>query len=93
MDRSEAAALLHAYLEAYRTRSHDELRELLMAPVSEEIAGPGGKHYQVLVQASWPEAPGGDLRVVGGIDDRGWQEFAPLIQSFIVPATRARSDW
>lgn len=93
MDRSEASALLHAYLEAYRARSHDELQQLLMAPVSEEITGPDGKRYQVLVQASWPGAPGGDLRVVGGIDDRGWQEFSPLVQSFTVPAPGATTDW
>ncbi|HEX6537011.1 MAG TPA: hypothetical protein VF041_20665 [Gemmatimonadaceae bacterium] len=85
MDRTEAAALLHACLQAYRTRSHDELREQLLAPVAEEVVGPSGKRYQLLVQAGWMDSPGGALRVVGGIDDRGWQEFAPITESFIVP--------
>lgn len=92
MDRTEAEALLHACLEAYRVRSHDELRDLLMAPVAEEVVAPSGKRYQLLVQAGWTGAPGGALRVVGGIDDRGWQEFAPIIQAFEVAPDGASSD-
>lgn len=84
MDRTEAEALLHACLEAYRVRSHDELQDLLMAPVAEEVVAPSGKRYQVLVQAGWAAEPGGALRVVGGIDDRGWQEFTPIVQAFEV---------
>lgn len=84
MDTKEAEALLHACLQAYRTRSHDELREQLMAPVADQVMGPSGKRYQLLVQAGWMDAPGGALRVVAGIDDRGWQEFTPITESFVV---------
>ena len=55
-----------------------------MAPVAEEVVAPSGKRYQLLVQAGWTGEPGGALRVVGGIDDRGWQEFTPIVQAFEV---------
>ena len=84
MNRTEGAALLRAYLEPYRRQSHAELQQLLQAPVADEVDGPSGKRYQVQIQAAWTGAPGGELRVVGGIDDSGWQTFTPLVESFTV---------
>lgn len=90
MDRTEAASLLHAYLEPYQRQSHRELQHLFLAPVADEAVAPSGKRYQVVVQAVWVHAPGGELRVVGGIDDKGWQRFAPLAETFTVrPAHEA----
>lgn len=88
MLNGEGAAILADRLAHYRTRTHDELTELLLAPVAEEIAGHSGKRYQMIVQASWTGSPGGDLRVVAGVDDKGWQLFAPITDSFVSrPAT------
>lgn len=74
--------MLAAYLAPYRAQSHDELTRLLMAPVARQVAGPSGKRYQVMIQASWTGRPGGELRVVGGVDHRGWQLFNPVTESF-----------
>jgi hypothetical protein len=83
MLNGEGASILADRLAHYRTRSHDELTELLLAPVAEEIHGASGKRYQMVVQASWTGSPGGDLRVVAGVDDKGWQLFDPITDSFV----------
>jgi hypothetical protein len=83
MLNGEGASILADRLAHYRTRSHDELTELLLAPVAEEITGASGKRYQLIVQASWTGSPGGDLRVVAGVDDKGWQLFDPITESFV----------
>lgn len=90
MLNGEGASILADRLAHYRTRTHDELTELLLAPVAEEIAGASGKRYQVIVQASWTGAPGGDLRVVAGVDDKGWQLFDPITDSFVSHAAAAK---
>jgi hypothetical protein len=83
MLNGEGASILADRLAHYRARSHDQLTELLLAPVAEEIAGQSGKRYQMIVQASWTGTPGGDLRIVAGVDDKGWQLFAPITDSFV----------
>jgi hypothetical protein len=32
----------------------------------------------------WDDRTGGDLRVIGSIDDGGWRAFRPLSSDFIV---------
>ena len=89
MNNGEGASILADRLAAYRMQSHDQLTGLLLAPVADEVVGPSGRRYQMIVQASWTGAPGGELRVVAGVDDRGWQLFNPLTDSFVSrPATR-----
>jgi hypothetical protein len=84
MDRAEATSVLREYLDRYRDQTHAELQKLFLAPVATEVLAPSGKRYQVLVQASWVAKPGGELRVVVGVDDRGWQQFTPLVDEFTV---------
>ena len=90
MKTGEGACILENRLAFYRARPHEELTKLLLAPVAEEVVGPSGKRYQLIVQASWTGAPGGDLRVVVGVDDRGWQLFNPLTDSFVSQPVAAR---
>ena len=49
-----------------------------------EVAGPSGAPYQLSIQAMWDDAPNGDLRIIGAIDDGGWRAFFPLTDSFIM---------
>jgi hypothetical protein len=83
MLNGEGASILADRLALYRTRSHDELTELLLAPVADEVTGTSGKRYQMIVQASWTGSPGDELRVVAGVDDKGWQLFQPITGSFV----------
>lgn len=89
MNAAESAALLEAQLQPYRGQTHTQLCSLLRAPVATQLAGPSGARYQLLIQAAWVDRPGGALRIVGGIDDSGWQRFQPLTASFVVAATPA----
>jgi hypothetical protein len=84
MDRAEATSVLREYLDRYRDQTHAELQRLLQAPVATEVTASSGKRYQVVVQAAWVARPGDELRVVVGVDDRGWQRFAPLVDAFTV---------
>ena len=90
MLNGEGASILADRLAQYQTRSHDELTQLLLAPVAEEIRGESGKRYQMMVQASWTGTPGGELRVVAGLDDKGWQLFNPITDSFVSRPTAAK---
>ncbi len=83
MLNGEGASILADRMAHYRSLSHDSLTQLLLAPVADEVTGASGKRYQVIVQASWTGSPGGDLRVVAGVDDRGWQLFNPVTDSFV----------
>ena len=89
MLNGEGTSILADRLARYRTRSHEELTELLLAPVA-EIMGSSGKRYQMIVQASWTGSPGGDLRVVAGVDDKGWQLFDPVTDSFVSQPAAAK---
>jgi hypothetical protein len=84
MNTQEATAVLQSHLARYRGESYAALWRLLGAPETADVRGPSGTSYQIEVQAAWDDRPGGKLRVVGGIDDRGWREFAPMTRSFIV---------
>jgi hypothetical protein len=84
MDRAEAASMLREYLDRYRAKTHAELQQLFRVPIATEVTAPSGKRYQVLVQAVWVSRPGGELRVVVGVDDRGWQRFTPLVGELTV---------
>jgi hypothetical protein len=84
MNKQEAMEVLRAHLAPYRSESYAALQRLLGSPETTEVRGPSGTSYQIEVQAGWDDRPGGNLRVVGGIDDGGWRAFVPLSDSFIV---------
>jgi hypothetical protein len=84
MDREQARAVLLDQLGVYRARPYNELRELVGSLDVYEIANPGAPAYQIEVQVMWDGKPGGDIRVMGAIDDGGWSAFAPLCGDFVL---------
>ena len=82
MDRKEATALLSAKLDEYRQLTYDQLA----ARVGEvpEVVGPSGVRYQMEIQFVWDDKSGGNVRVLGSIDDGGWRAFLPLCDSLLV---------
>jgi hypothetical protein len=83
MDKKEAQKLLTEELGAYRRRSYADLAASIGEVRSGEIAGPAGREYQTEVNVLWDDRPGGNIRVIGSIDDGGLRAFAPLTDSFI----------
>jgi hypothetical protein len=51
-----------------------------------ELAGSSGAQYQLEITFHWDGPKGGDIRVIGSIDDGGWRAFLPLTRSFIKSA-------
>lgn len=71
-------------LSEYRDRSYSHLVALLNQQETSELQGTSGIPYQVEVQAVWDDKAGGNLRVLGSIDDGGVRAFRPLTVSFIL---------
>jgi len=85
MDNTEARELLSSHLARYRKRSYADLVELQRRPVGTVGAiAPSGARYSIEVEAFWENAPGGNLRVAGSIDDGGWRAFSPMCDDFII---------
>lgn len=84
MNIYKAKTILADHLRVYRRRSYVELLPLLRGPETSEFASTGGETYQLEFQAFWDDRKGGNLRVIGSIDDGGFRVFVPLSDDFIV---------
>ena len=84
MNKGEAKAVLTAELARYRVQTYVGLQRLLDTQDTFEVTGPSGTKYQLEIQAMWDSNRGGNLRVMGSIDDFGWRAFCPLNDDFIM---------
>ena len=84
MNNEEAAAILRDHLQIYRRRSYAELVALLGKPQVATADGSSGANYQLEVEVHWDDRPGGNIRVLGAIDDGGARAFKPLTDDFIL---------
>jgi hypothetical protein len=64
--------------------SHAALQRLVNEQDTFETRGPSGALYQIEFEAVWDGARGGNLRVLGHIDDGGLRAFFPLTEDFII---------
>lgn len=79
MDKREARELLAKELEGWRQRPYTELALFVVGdPVTGEVQSEAGNSYQYEIQFMWDGKPGGDIRVLGAIDDGGVRAFPPL---------------
>ena len=84
MDRQEARTIIIQELEAYRAKEYSELAGMIDAePITYDRTGPSGVEYQIEMMALWDGKKGGDVRVMGNIDDGGWSAYSPLTEDFI----------
>jgi len=84
MNNEEAIALLELELAGFRGQSYEKLVSLMSGGSLEyERTGPSGAKYQVEIQMLWDDRHGGNVRVMGSIDDHGWRAFVPLHRDFI----------
>jgi len=86
MDKKEAREILAEHLGRYRAKTYSDLLPLVEAKQVDafEVRGPSGTEYQLEFQFFWDSKAGGDIRVVGAIDDGGWRAYCPLSESFIL---------
>ena len=83
MDNEEAIRLLERDMDALRHESYADLARRVDTSREYELMGSGGARYQVEIQFLWDNRHGGDVLVMGSIDDGGWRAFVPLTRSFI----------
>jgi hypothetical protein len=87
MTNEEARRLLARELEVFRRESYADLvRRIDADPVVYERDGSGSTRYQLEIQVLWDGPRGGDVRVMGSVDDGGLWAFVPLTRSFIKTA-------
>ena len=91
MNNAEALQELQKELSKYKARSHSQLTELISEPVWTKVAQPKGQWYQIKIEAFWDRDPGGDLHILGRIDDGGWRAWLPISHSFIRKPDGTRS--
>lgn len=85
MNTLEARALLAKELDSWRQRPYPALASLVGGePVPRQVLGEEKDRYQLEIQVFWDSSPGGDVRVLGAIDDGGFRAFVPLTDSFIM---------
>ena len=84
MNRVEAGEILKTELAKYRDVPYEELVAMVDAPKrTTEIGGPSGTRYYLDIGVYWDGEAGGDVRVIGTIDDGGWRAFVPMSDDFI----------
>ncbi len=86
MDEREARKLLSEKLAEYRAHSYAKLASRIDTRDVDcvQVVGPSGAEYQIEIQFVWDGRLGGDIRVMGGIDDGELRVFVPLCESFIM---------
>ena len=85
MDKQEAVKLLDEHLGRYRSQAYTGLLRLLREPDCFDVKAASGTSYQIEISAVWDGKDGGDLRVLGAIDDDSfWRSIAPLCSDFII---------
>ena len=87
MNDEEAISLLNHELANFRSEAYADLaRRIPERSLEFERSAGSGAKYQIEIQFLWDDRPGGNIRVMGSIDDGGWRAFLPLSRSFIKSA-------
>ena len=84
MNNEEATELLDRELARLRSEPYELLVSRIdNSPHRLEPTGADGTSYQIVIRVFWDDRPGGNVRVIGSIDDGGWRAFVPLNRDFI----------
>ena len=87
MNNDEATQVLDTELARYRTESYaDLIGRISDTSIELERTAASGTRYQIEIQFLWDNRTGGDVRVMGSIDDGSWRALFPLNRSFIKSA-------
>ncbi|OGN93549.1 MAG: hypothetical protein A2Z71_10610 [Chloroflexi bacterium RBG_13_50_21] len=84
MNRDEAIACLHQYLDDLEAVGYTALTRRVGEDQAFEMRSEIGMVYQLEVSILWDGKPGGAIRIIGSIDDGGLSAFLPLTDSRLV---------
>jgi hypothetical protein len=84
MDHTIARKLLKSELKNLKTRPYSFFAQSVNKTTHREIVGPDGVRYQIEIEVFWDSLRGGDIRVMGSVDDGRLRSFVPLTEDFII---------
>ena len=83
MDQDEAIRHLEAVLDTLRSESYEMLAQLIgQGPLVRQRTGEADATYQIEIDVVWDGPQGGNVRVIGSVDDGGWRAWVPVTRSF-----------
>lgn len=84
MNRAAARRELHKYLNGFKSRGYEAIQDVGSSQLI-TVNGEDGQSYQIEVRIRWEGRPGGDVRVVGAIDDKQLgSAMLPVTEDFII---------
>ena len=82
--KEEARAVLEETIAKLKTRSYQQVRDLLDRSETSHVVGVFGRPYQLETHAVWDGKAGQRLRVIVMIDSVGAIGLAPITTSLVV---------
>lgn len=92
MDRNEANAIIHNYLDDLEATGYAALIRRVKEDQAFERLSNTGATYQLEVSILWDDKPNGAIRILVSIDDGGLRAFLPLTASRLVEPTPGSAD-
>jgi len=84
MKQTIARQLLKDELANLKTRSYSFFSQSVNRTTHKKIIGQDGAHYQIEIEVFWDNRRGGDIRVIGSVDDGHSRAAAPVTEDFII---------
>ena len=85
MNKIEAREILKAELNRFRSRSYDELTELIGHTWIKQVTGQSQLEYPVEIEVHWDSEEIGSLKILGAIDDGNMKSTIwPMGDDFIM---------
>ena len=84
MEHTIARKLLKDELENLKTRPFSFFAQSVNRTTHKKIIGKDGAHYQIEIEVFWDTRRGGDIRVIGSVDDGQSRAAVPLTEHFVI---------
>ena len=84
MTHAVARKLLKDELGSLKTRPYSFFAQSVNRTTHKKITGSDGVHYQIEIEVFWEDRRGGDIRVLGRVDDGQVRAAAPLTEDFLI---------
>ena len=84
MKNTIARKLLNDELETLKTRPYSFFAQSVNRTTHKKIIGQDGANYQIEIEVFWDNRRGGDIRVLGSVDDGQIRASAPLTEDFVI---------
>jgi hypothetical protein len=84
MDQTVARKLLKDELQNLRTRPFSFFTQSINKTIHKKTVGPDGIGYQIEMEVFWDGRRGGNIRVMGSVDDGKLRSVKPLTEDFVI---------